>query len=189
MRLTFDLDDVIFNMKPLYKEAFKRVGLPYTKQTSWDIASIYDEKVVNNLIDLWSSDLLYSMPVLDIGMPYIINDLMARDDMDIYFVTERRLKQPEKSFQQLQNAGIKCNFNQVIDRHGFKSDILKELKTDLHFDDSPFVVRGCLDKNIPVVMISNNNTIYNHHLRGDVEHYKNLRTALIKKGIYNPKNR
>ena len=35
--LTIDLDDVIFNMKPLTLEAFKRAGVPYEKQTSWNI--------------------------------------------------------------------------------------------------------------------------------------------------------
>ena len=139
-----------------------------------------------NLIDLWADDMLYQMSVLDKGMPFILNALMANKDYEILFVTERRLKQPEKTFYQLRSAGINCNFSQIYDMPGLKSDILKDLQPDIHFDDSPYVVRGCLEKNVNVVMISNNSTLYNHHLRPFVEHYTNLRTALMKKGIYKP---
>lgn len=183
MRITFDLDNVIFNMKPLYNEAFLRAGRDYIKQTSWDIDTIYEEDVCRNLINLWASDYLYTMPVLDKKIPQILNNLMAQNNMEILFVTERLLKQPEKSFKQLRNAGIKCSFSQVIDRPGLKSDILKELQPDIHFDDSPYVIKGCIKKSVPVVMISNNSTLYNHHLRDKVEYYTNLRTALIKKGL------
>ena len=133
--------------------------------------------------------MLYTMPVLDPGIPEILNKLMARPELDILFVTERKYKQPAKTFAQLRDAGIHCYFEQVYDRPGKKSDILKELQPDIHFDDSPFVISGCLEKNVPVVMISNDSTLYNHYLRGRVEHYNNLRHALIKKGIYNPREK
>ena len=188
MRITFDLDDVIFNMKPLTMEAFRRAGQPYVKTTSWNISEVYDEKVCEHLRELWADDMLYSMPVLDKKIPYILNDLMKRPDMDILFVTERRLKQPQKTFQQLRNAGINCSFNQVYDQEGHKSDILKELKPDLHFDDSPYVIQGCLEKSVPVVMISNNSTLYTHSLRDRVEYYTSLRTALNKKVLCNLRN-
>lgn len=187
MRITFDLDDVIFNMKPLMLEAFKRAGKPYKKNTSWDISSIYDEDVCKHLIDLWSSDMLYRMPVLDSKIPYILNSLMKRPDMDIRFVTERRLKQPEKTFMQLRNAGINCSYAQVYDQEGLKSDILRDIQPDIHFDDSPYVIKGCLFKDVPVIMISNNSTLYNHFLRGQLKYYTNLRTALFKEGIYKTK--
>ena len=189
MKITFDLDDVIFNMKPLMQQAFEMAGKQYQKNTNWDIRKIYTPEICDNLENLWASDILYEMPVLDPGIPYILNSLIKRPDMKILFVTERRLKQPEKTFQQLRNAGIHCSIEQVYDEYGLKSDILKKLKPDIHFDDSPFVVQGCLDKGIPVIMISNNATLYNHHLRGKLKYYPNLRTALFKEGIYRPNGR
>ncbi len=185
MILTFDLDDVIFNMKPLALEAFKRAGVPYIKQTSWNIDEIYDKKVCDNLVDLWASDFLYTMPVLDKEIPYILNGLMSQRDMEVFFVTERRLKQPEKTFRQLRQAGINCSYAQVYDEEGLKSDILRDIGPDIHFDDSPNVIRGCLAKSVPVTMISNNSTLYNHYLRPHVEYYTSLRGALMKKGLLN----
>ena len=188
-KLTFDLDNVIFDMKPLYQTAFHRAGAPYEKPTSWILNEAYsNETVVNNLLELFGDDMLYQMPLLDKNIPYILNSLLKNPEYDILFVTERMHKQPAKTFNQLRGAGINCSYNQVVDKQGLKSDILKELKTDMHFDDGPLVVGGCLDKGVPVTMISNNNTLYNHHLRGRVQYYDNLHRALIAQGIYKPQN-
>lgn len=186
MKVTFDLDNVIFDMRPIYDMAFKRAGVPFEKPTSYDIDEIYNETVCANLRELWGDDILYTMRVMDKNIPYILNGLMKQPNTEVIFVTERMYKQPEKTLMQLQNAGINCTIDQVCDKHGLKSDILKELKTDLHFDDSPYVVNGCLKKQVPVVMISNNFTLYNHFLRSRVQHYKTLHQALIKTGLYKP---
>ena len=186
MRLTFDLDSVIFDLRPICRKAFDMAGEKYVQQTSWDVDSVYSPNVCKNLKQLWSDDILYRMPVLDKKMPYMLNTLMQQPGMEILFVTERRLKQPEKTHQQLLNAGIKCDISQVYDKYGYKSDILVDLQPTYHFDDSPYVVQGCLDKGVNIIMISNNSTLYNHYLRGQVEHYRSLRRALIGKGIWQP---
>lgn len=188
-KITFDLDSVIFDIQPLYKEGFRRAGIPYKKPTSWILKETYDnEAVINNLLELFGDDMLYSMPLLDKNIPYILNNLLSDSAYDILFVTERMYKQPEKTFNQLRRAGINCSYNQVVDKDGLKSDILKELKTDMHFDDGPLVVAGCLDKGVPVTMISNNNTLYNHYLRNRVQYYNSLHDALIATGVYNPQH-
>jgi hypothetical protein len=176
-------------MRPLYKEAFCRAGVPYKKPTSWILNESYNNaEVVNNLLELFGDDILYSMPVLDKNTPYVLNSLLARPDLDVLFVTERKHKQPEKTFNQLRNAGINCTLNQVVDKQGYKSDILKEIKPTMHFDDGPFVIEGCLSKEVPITMISNNNTLYNHYLRNRVQYYNDLRSALIATGFFRPQN-
>ena len=183
MTITFDLDHVIFNLDSLMAQAFKDSGKEYVRPTSWNMFESYPLPIANKIITLFSDDALYRTPLLDQGIPNILNNLMKRPDMRVLFVTERVLKQPLKTFKQLTNAGIKCDFSQVYDRYGAKSDILYEIHTDLHFDDSPMVVSGCLEKHIPIVMISNETTPYNHHLRNRVEHYENLRTAMASRGL------
>lgn len=184
--VTFDLDDTIFNTYPLFEYAFNEAGLKFTYDiyTSWDLSEWCDATTLKNLYRLFKDDLLYTMPLLDKDLPNIFNTLMNKSDLKVLFVTERLLKQPHKTFQQLQNAGIKCSFEQVYDKDGKKSDILREIGTNLHFDDSPKVVYECLKKHIPVIMISNQYTLYNHHLRSKVEHYESLKSALIHKGFY-----
>lgn len=188
-KITFDLDSVIFDIKPLYKTAFRRAGVPYQKPTSWILKEAYNnETVINNLLDLFGDDMLYQMPLLDKNIPYILNNLLKNPEYEILFVTERMHKQPAKTFDQLRGAGINCSYNQVVDQVGLKSDILKDLKTTMHFDDGPLVVAGCLDKGVPVTMISNNDTLYNHHLRNRVQYYDTLHRALIATGVYNPQH-
>ena len=188
-KITFDLDSVIFDIKPLYQTAFRRAGVPYQKPTSWNLNEAYNnETVVNNLLELFGDDMLYQMPLLDKNIPYILNNLLKNPEYEILFVTERMHKQPSKTFDQLRGAGINCSYNQVVDQVGLKSDILKDLKTTMHFDDGPLVVAGCLDKGVPVTMISNNDTLYNHHLRNRVQYYDTLHRALIATGVYNPQH-
>ena len=188
-KITFDLDSVIFDIKPLYQTAFRRAGVPYQKPTSWNLNEAYNnETVVNNLLELFGDDMLYQMPLLDKNIPYILNNLLKNPEYEILFVTERMHKQPAKTFDQLRGAGINCSYNQVVDQVGLKSDILKDLKTTMHFDDGPLVVAGCLDKDVPVTMISNNDTLYNHHLRNRVQYYDTLHRALIATGVYNPQH-
>jgi len=184
MTITFDLDSVIFDLNPLMAMAFDGTGMKYTYPTNWDIVKCYPFPIAYKMLDLFCDDALYKMPLIDKNIPNVLNNLMKRKDTNVLFVTERRLKQPIKTFQQLTNAGIQCNFSQVYDKHGAKSDILHDIKTDLHFDDSPIVVSGCIKKQIPIVMISNPTTPYNHHLLDAVEHYENLTAALKAKDLY-----
>ena len=183
MTITFDLDSVIFDINPLMAKAFDGSGQSYFYPTNWDMYKCYSFPIVNKMLELFADDELYNAPLIDKKIPQMLNSLMRRPNTDVLFVTQRVLKQPIKTFQQLTNAGIHCNFSQIYDRHGAKSDILRDIKTDLHFDDSPIVVSGCIEKHVPIVMISNETTPYNYHLRGLVKHYENLRTAMIDMGL------
>ena len=184
MKITFDLDSVIFDLNPLMAKAFDGAGRPYTYPTSWDLYECYPYTIALRMIQLFSDDALYNTPLLDDKIPAMLNNLMLRPDTNVFFVTQRVLKQPMKTFHQLKNAGINCELNQVYDKDGAKADILSDIHPDIHFDDSPVVVTGCLERSIPIVMISNRTTPYNHHLRGRVKHYENLRTAMVAQGLF-----
>jgi hypothetical protein len=82
----------------------------------------------------------------------------------------------------LKRAGIIFQDSRLIHSKP-KLDALKEYKIDLCFDDAPHVISDCIANNIDVVMISNDDTPYNHHLRDSVEHYSDLMTALKRRGF------
>ncbi|MDE6250927.1 MAG: hypothetical protein K2M34_04845 [Alphaproteobacteria bacterium] len=183
MRISFDLDSVIFDIEPLYIQANQEFGVKYKKPLYWSVKECYPANVAERLIELFKSDILYQMPIISAEYPIILNNLLQNDKYQVYFVTQRRLHQPEKSFAQLRNAGINCRFDQVYDNPKPKVEVLKSINPDLHFDDSPNVVADCLHHGVNIAMISNQNTLYNHHLRPHVQYYSDLKTALIKTGI------
>lgn len=184
MNISFDLDNVIFNMEPIYQKAFDGTGLTYYKPKFWNVRDCYPEQVANNLIKLFGDDMLYQMKVIDDELPYIINKVLSMKGFDTSFVTERLKKQPLKTHNQLLRNGIICSREQVYDEYPPKIEVLKKIKSDLHFDDSPNVVEDCLRNGVDIIMISNDDTLYNHHLRSKVEHYNSLKTALMKTRIY-----
>ena len=183
MKISFDLDSVIFDIEPLYKQANHEFGIEYKKATHWDLDKCYPNNVCTRLFELFKDDSLYTMPIISQEYPAILNNLLNNNNYEVFFVTQRRLQQPQKSFQQLRNAGINCQYHQVYDKKMPKVEVLKEIKTDLHFDDGPHVVSDCLREGVNIAMISNDNTLYNHYLRPRVQYYQDLKTALIKTGI------
>ena len=184
MRISFDLDNVIFDIEPLYKMACDDFNIPYQVPRSWDINKCYPPNVTERLLTLFTMDILYTMPLISAEYPALINQLIDNKNHSVFFVTQRRRAQPAKTFTQLRNAGIHCSRPQVYDRGPQpKINVLTELNPDIHFDDSPNVVTDCLREKIPVTMISNDATPYNHHLRGTVPHYPDLKTALIKNNL------
>lgn len=187
MRISFDLDSVIFDIEPLYIQANHEFGIEYKQPHHWDIDKCYPPNVVSRLFELFKDDSLYTMPLISAEYPIILNSILRDPRYETFFVTQRRLQQPEKSFAQLRKAGINCEFSQVYDEKRPKVEVLKEIKTELHFDDGPHVVSDCLREKVNIAMISNDKTLYNHYLRGRVQFYQDLKTGLIKTGIMKQK--
>lgn len=183
MKISFDLDSVIFDIEPLYIQANQEFGVEYKRANHWDLDKCYPANVCARLLELFKDDSLYTMPLISAEYPVILNNLLRNPKYEVSFVTQRRLQQPEKSFAQLRSAGINCKFAQVYDKKQPKVEVLQEIGTDLHFDDGPHVVSDCLRAGVNVAMISNDSTLYNHHLRDRVQYYTDLKTALVKTGI------
>lgn len=179
MRLAIDLDNTIFDLAWLYKDICARHNVKYVSPTSWDIYESYPRAVADDLMTAFNSDAICHTPILNAKIPGILNALYTNPDYMVYYITER----PNgRDIWQLNNAGIICDPENMINCKP-KIDALKEYRVDLCFDDSPQIVQDCIDNNIDVVMISNQDTAYNHHLRGHVENYPDLITALSKRGI------
>lgn len=182
MRVSFDLDNTIFNLNDLYVKACYKFDTKYYHPTDWDIYNCYPRQVANELHRLFRSEDLYKTSLLDAKLPYALNSIYKHPNYKSYFITERANCCSEKDRQQLLNAGIICEPDRIID-HNPKIEALKNQQIELHFDDAPHVIQDCIENHIDCVMISNDNTPYNHRMRDYVEHYPSLMIALKKRGL------
>lgn len=178
--LTFDLDNTIFDTTPITREAFRRCHKPFYYGTFFNIHKSYPKDVADTLTSLFYDDIWFNTTLLNIEVPYVINQL--NDHYDIYYASNR-YRHNKDSYNQLVKNGINCVLDQVIITPGSKVKILKDLNTLLHFDDSPYVVEDCLDSKISCHMISNYEMQYNYYLRDKVNYSKDLKEAIIKEKL------
>lgn len=182
LKIAIDLDNTVFDTARMIRDICARSGVDFDMLTSYDPYQCIPKHVADEIMAAFDSVELRDMPVLNKELPKMLNMIMARPDTDVYFITERPIATADMDIGQLNCAGIKCARNQVVN-YKPKIDALRNYGIDLCFDDSPIVVADCLANGIDVAMISNPDTPYNHHLRGRVEYYPDLVTALARRGI------
>jgi hypothetical protein len=183
IRISVDLDNTVFNMAEKYRAVIESFHEKYVPPVSYDVyKNGYSVAVADALHELLNSDQIYKTRVFDNRIPKVLNSIYNNPKYDLFYVTERLIKNHLDTLGQLEHSGIICEDNHLVHRIP-KLDALKEYEIQLCFDDAPHVVSDCLENNIDVVMISNPDTAYNHHLCEHVEHYPDLMTALIKRGI------
>lgn len=71
----------------------------------------------------------------------------------------------------------------IIGRECGKGNLLSQIKPDLFIEDAPNHVMEALNLNIPTVMISNENTPYNHILRPIVKWYESINDIDIEEFV------
>ena len=182
-RIALDLDNTIFDTTSVYRALIESCNCKYRPLVSYNPhENGYPTEVVQALENLFYSDDLCSAGVIDARIPAVLNALSQNPQYELFYITERDQSQHMPSYNQLKRAGILFEDSHLIHSKP-KLTALREHKIDLCFDDAPHVVSDCIANDIDVVMISNYDTAYNHHLRESVENYQNLITALQKRGI------
>ena len=182
MRIAIDLDNTVFDTARVIRGICERHNVDFDAFTSYDPYQCVPKNVADEIMGAFDSPELRNIPVVNAQIPELLNRIIARDDTEIYFITERPIAMSDMDVKQLQNAGIVCDKTQIVN-HKPKIEALRKYNIDLCFDDSPNVVQDCITNNIDIVMISNPDTPYNHHMRVHVENYPDLATALIKHEI------
>ena len=181
-RISMDLDNTVFDTARMIRGICVRNNVNFGDLTSYDPYQCVPRHVADEIIAAFDSMELRDMPVLHKKIPEALNQMATRDNIKLYFITERPIATANMDICQLKRAGIMCDQSQIVN-YKPKIDALRNYGINLCFDDSPIVVADCLKNNIDVVMISNDDTAYNHHLRGRVEHYPDLISALIARDI------
>ena len=181
-RIAIDLDNTVFDTARVIRGICERHNVDFNILKTYDPYQCVPKHVADEIMGAFDSPELRNIPVVNARIPELLNRMVARYDIEIYFITERPIAMSDMDVKQLQNAGIVCDKSRVVN-HKPKIEALRKYNIDLCFDDSPNVVHDCITNNIDIVMISNPDTPYNHHLCDSVEHYPNLATALIEHGI------
>ena len=183
MRIAIDLDNTVFNTAAVYRAIIEAHNCKYVPPVSYDVyKNGYPVVVADALRNMLDSDAVHQTQLFDKNIPAILNSIYGNPKHNLFYITERLISDHIPTWNQLNNASIICEDTHLVHSKP-KIDALKEHKIDLCFDDAPHVVADCIANNIDVVMISNYDTAYNHHLRGRVEYYPDLMTALKQRGL------
>lgn len=179
-RIAIDLDNTIFNVAEKYRAVIESHNCKYTPPISYDVYNNgYPMVVADALNQMLHSDVIYNTRLFNSEIPAILNAIYNNPAYMLFYITER----PDgDDWGQLRRAGIICDRARVVN-HTPKIEALKQHNINLCFDDSPSVVAACLDNNIDVVMISNYDTAYNHHLRERTSYCPDLKTAFRLRGL------
>ena len=192
--ISIDLDNTLFNLDSLYRSAFP-AHVHYTSPTEWDVYKCYPKEIADKIVENFKSSAIYKTRLLNDSYPYLIYNL--RNFNQIRFITTRKSdKKPVpfgngyvpyahyETYRQLLANGIRCAFKEVIPTEDeTKLSAIRESGVDLVIDDSPVVIESCLANNIDHVMISTQNTPYNHYLRARATWAKDLYAAANLKKI------
>lgn len=176
--IMLDLDNTLFDIKPLIVAAFKDKR-DYFPPTTYNVYNCYPKEVADVLTKIFNSDAMYYTPLLHANYSILVNNLQKQ--YNVKYITFRSSK--KKILQHLKESRIYSQPDQIIissDPTKMK-DILQN-HIDFVVDDHPDVIASCLQNQIPHLMISTDETPYNHHLRKDATWAENLNilTTLIE---------
>lgn len=169
--LTIDLDNVVFDLSPIYKKAVYESGEKVDwKPSSYNIDKAYPEKTATILKRLLFEDYDLVAPGRVIEgdkLIQTINNLIQSPMYDVCFVTDRSLHLP--TYEQLRMNGINVLKGNLYICNGNKLAVLESLLKDyhyhIHFDDLPEIIEGCNNVGIKGVLIRSPYTLYNHSMK------------------------
>lgn len=192
--ISIDLDNTLFNIQPIYRSGFGP-HQHYTPPTDWDLTKCYSKEIAAKIIAAFKSPAIFKTSLINDSYPYLLHNL--RNFNQLRFITTRKSdKKPVpygdsyvpyelyETYRQLLANGIRCAFKEVIPtKDETKLDAIRAAHIDLVIDDSPVVIEKCLEEGIDHVLISNQNTPYNHYLREQATWAKDLYGAVNAKKL------
>ena len=175
MNIGLDLDGVVFDIEAISRYAFIYYGEEYYSPVDWEMSN-YPSYIKTLIFKSFGNEymMIDMLPLLHSYSD--IHSLLATwksKGHNTYIVTSRS---PNITLA----TKYKCNdyFGNVIEHlvvcDGSKIPAITEYKINVLVDDSPKNIQECLDNNIKAIMISSENQIYNHYMRGSVEWHPTL---------------
>lgn len=174
--IAIDLDTVILDTNCIQRYAFAYHNIPYYDSVDW-AQSNYPEEVRRTIDEMYKDKNLMTK-----FLPFK-EDLQAINDLLVYWkleghtlfcVTAREKLHSEKTAEYILSRLPHITSIKFTEGCKNKMEVFKDLKVDLVIDDSPVVVSDCIKNKIPVILISDDHTLYSHHLRDTTKTCKSI---------------
>ena len=180
IKIGIDLDNCIFDSEPVYKEGFKGTNYTYYLPKTYLISKTYPKEVVNNLINIFQSPIMYNTIPYDNTLAPYMNNLIERNVCEFYIITARKsFNDPFiDTINQLQRHNFKIPLSNIHITPLEKISHILNCNIDYMIDDNPHVMEECLKTKVIPILISNEKTPYNQYLRDKVEWHPDVKTAL-----------
>lgn len=176
--VSVDLDNTLFLNKAIFKKVFEKHGIDYYPSKYWDMRD-YPNEIRKEIFELFNKKEFVNQPLIEKDIGKLLNE--TNKAFDIKFVSSRgELLFLETAKQLMIEFPEFFTLDKLLFSGSKKSNILKTMDLEMHFDDSPEVIEDLKKNNLSFIMISNNDTLYNHELRKDTSYVEKLSDGLIR---------
>ena len=164
LKIAFDLDNVILDMTPIFRRAFKDQGLEFFElPTTWEMSN-YPKFLVDYIYKLFKDkNYMCSLPYTDdLNVLKEFFLYLKEIGIDLYIITHRPDDHKdllEKRF----NSDFHGIFKEIVVCQNKKSEELIKRGIKIIVDDAVYNIEDCLENNIVPFLVSNIYTPYNNH--------------------------
>jgi len=165
MYIGVDLDDTLFDLNtPIFKRINEEFGTSYKNNAiqDWDL-STFPSEIRKRIFECYKDASIMGQLI-----PFIWSGDKIREwkkqDHDVYTITSRCRELVYPTIAMV-NRHFGHDIDSVPVTEGPKTEYFKHFELDVWIDDSPHGVQESLDLGIRTIMISNDETKYNHHMR------------------------
>lgn len=180
IKIGLDLDNCIFDSEPIYKKAFEGTKYIYFLPQKYLITETYPKEVADRLLHLFQCEDTYLTKPYDSTLSKYINTLIDNNECEFHIITARKSFDDPllDTYKQLQQYKFNIPLSKIHITTLNKTSTIIKYKIDYMLDDNPHVIEDCLNTKTTPILISNEKTPYNQHLRNKVEWHPDVKTAL-----------
>ena len=176
--VSVDLDNTLFLNKAVFKKVFEKHGIDYYPSKYWDMRD-YPNEIRKEIFELFNKKEFVNQPLKEKDIGKLLNETSKA--FDIKFVSSRgELLFLETARRLMVEFPDFFTLDKLLFSSSRKSDTLKTMDLEMHFDDSPEVIKDLKKNNLSFTMISNGDTLYNHELRKNTSYVEKLSDGLIR---------
>jgi len=170
MRIAFDLDDCLVDLDSEVEKIFIKYNMKKFAPINWYLSN-YPEPIRSETFELFS-DPKRMCNLKPFPKAVEVIDKLKKLGHNVIVITARDLEYKEQTIEYVQNLfNVKCF---VTEPNKSKLDILLSEKIETFIDDSPVHILEYQKAGINMIMVCNENSLYNHHMKEHVITIENM---------------